>query len=285
MVFAFLPTAFLTLGAFLLVCVSGYLGFKGGESYIEISFCLILVAWAAATMAVMGSHKLYYADLKKLDLDFDKWYRHQRKIASRCFGKTKFVVLNNTTAFCLFSERLEEGKRELERLRRFVDKHPSPETIFFCLSLELELMEKSIDLSGADQIFQQMYNILNSPGMPGGALRTRFISGFEYARAEVEFYKRTPEMLRGSDINITKQFIAASERRIADINGVNSQMGYLFLAYHYNIGLCYALLGDYHNASVHLRLVADSEHSYPLIKRARRHLETGDISILFSMMP
>ena len=62
-------------------------------------------------------------------------------------------------------------------------------------------------------------------------------------------------------------------------------MGYTVLACNYNIGLCYALLGDYQNASVHLRLVADSEHSYPLIKRARRHLETGDISILFSMMP
>lgn len=286
MIFAFLSATVMFICSLLALGVSIFLLTTRDPFFADASIFITFMALLGAFISVKGSYKLYLSSMNTLYEDFDKWYRKQQKIEKRSLSFNRLLVLQNIVYGSLAYEKLDEAALYLEKLGRLTAEKGNPYYNYIYLSRLLRLMEKKHDLSGSDKILYKMYEMLNSPYFPGGSTKSLAIAGFEYLRLEIEFYKRTPEMLRSTDRRIAEQFNAAAKIYCSEITGSLSKVsGYSVLACCYNIGLSCAVMGDMKNAAQYFEYITSSKLNFPLVSRVRNYLSTGDISVLMQTMP
>ncbi len=285
MVFAFLPTTVMLICSFLAMGVSVFLISTRDAFYADIGAGVMFMAAFGTLLTVKSSHKLYISSMGVLHEDFDKWYRKQQKIAAKSLAAKKLFVLSNIINGALAYEKLDEASESIERFGRHISKKGHPYYNYIYLDKLLSLMEKKHDLSDSKELLSQMYEMLNSKYFPDGNIKTSFISHFEHTRMAVEFYKRTPEMLRTTDRHIAEQFNVASKLYLSVIVKSSPQVSYPLLTCYYDIGLSYAVMGNTENASQYFEYISSSKRNYPLVSRVRTYLSTGDIFILMQTMP
>lgn len=284
MIFAFLPTTLLFFVAMFFFGAAVALLLMNSLAGTLLGLSAMIASLAAEMIAIKGSHALYVASMSQLPLGFDKWYKRQQGIAARSFGMKRMYVISNIVSGCAAYERTEEALEALETLRVKAEKSSSPLLQYIYYSGVLAVREKMHDLSSADYLLSRMYDALNSPKFPAGNFRASYVSGFEYSRAQIEFYKRTPQQLT-EDKSFVRQLITTAEINAAAGNPTSQRVAYRTLSSYYNIGLCYEILGEHDKATQYFDRIAASGCLYPLTDRVKRYLLSNDISILFSTMP
>ena len=149
----------------------------------------------------------------------------------------------------------------------------------------LHFKEIQHDLSNTAELLARMQEQLQMVKFRSDRMRTSYVNRFEYICLSVEFYKRTPEALSGTDRELCKRYNIAAHQNLQDITGSERSFGYSELSYCYGIAVSDIVSGNDSMAEKYLEAIAGSELNYPIVQRVKRYLSQKDISILMETMP
>ena len=246
------------------------------------------ISFVASIAAELGINALatrqYQKMLCRADTDIDGFVMEQDALAARQKGKLRQIVTANTIVALLEYERLDDVRNRLNLLSQMIP--PNDFTGRFQYSSILMTLDmKCRNFQGIDFYVNDMNMCLSRFSAFNGGTeklkrRCRFL--IEMNLSSAEFFSRTPETLAAQDRNIAQRFLADLEQYNL-LNRDNKVFpGALVTDYLVGRGLALAVLGDVENSRASLYQAASLPYGYPLIARAKRCLETGDINILFT---
>lgn len=285
MIFAFLFSALLfsagllcLLGGSVILLMRLPIPTYWGELLLIASFILMVVASLAA-------NKRYKRTMKLCSQSYDQWAAEQRRIASRSAGIFKITVLLNMIPGICAYEKIADGHRILTEIQPLVEKRTDTYSKFCYLMQVLAIKEKQHDLSYARELLTEAWNYLNNADISNRKLKQQYIEQYHYARTELDFYCRASRFSSPEDRLLAEKLNTDAKQLLQNLKGVSFDIGYAPLTFYYNIGLTAVFLGRPKEAQEAFDTIVRAPYAFSLIHRVRQYQQTGDISILLSMIP
>lgn len=286
MIFVFLPTALmycLSLALFISVSAAYFI-----NPYADLILLITLIVASVVTAfcSRLSAVSLYRDELRIFSPnDYYRWFDRQKRIAKRSIGSYKIAVKLNAAKIAIVCEHTDDAARLLSEIKPKIEKMNRAYFNYAYLSAVLKLKEKRHDLSRTNELLEAMYMNICAPGFGNRDTVSKAAADFEYARLEIEFYKQTPASLASSNKELIDRFRLSARLPLDDYFEEDAEGLYQSMSRCYNIGLCYAVSGDYYSAEKHFSSIASSDSGYPFVDRARRFLLSRDIDILMETMP
>ena len=279
MTMAFLPTAILYLLS-VTVIIGVFVLFLLTMSTPTLAILLLIIAVACYVLAYIGAYKLYDNVMLLAPTDFYQWYPAALRIARRCHGLTKTIVLLEIAEQMLLYEKPYEAEKILLQLRRRIIKSGSAKLRFRYLMILLRVRELEGDTKNRRLLLEQIYHCLNVRSDWSKADLKTSRRQFDTALLRMRFYAKDSHALMTTDRNLTIAWHSDSQRRFQENSRTEDESDYFLLSDSYNLGLTYLLLGNEAEAVRYYRVVADAPFHYPLQERMKQYLCTVDPSVL-----
>lgn len=278
MVMAFLPSAVLYIIS-LIVMLGTVVTAVCVPSFGNLLF-LLLTASVGYVMAYVSSFRLYENAMMLADTEREEWYRVMQKIAKRCVGRSKTLVLLQMTEQLCDYERIEDIKRWLPILNRRISRSGSARLRFRYLMVvwHVKTIEQDTDL--LRPLMQQMYRCLNVKSDWSRRSLRESRRQFEREVLRLRFYSQSADALSTTHRSLTEEWHENVFQRWQESCEQGNEGDYTMLSDCYNIGLTYLLTGNEAAAVPYYRYVAEAPYDYPLQHRMRQYLRSADAAVL-----
>ncbi len=280
---AFLPTAAGTV-IFWLVETGVLVSMLFFPSMFVSGILLMCIGIGCDFFIEMGAFRLYYNLMTLVESDFDRWYTLSQRVAKRCHGRMRIVVLLDIAEQLCRYERVNEAEDILRQIKPRVGKSGSARFRFYYLMMVLKIRMTEGSLKEKGNILSQMYQCLNVKSDWSKRELRKCRKTFEKMQVQVCFYTKSARQLATTDRRLTEIWHHAAVTNLKTLCTMSDEVDYEILTACYNVGLTYLLLGNEAAAVRYYRRIMYAPYDYPLTDRTRQYLRTADPSALLQTM-